>query len=89
MRVLQWIVERVRGTAQGAENPFGTTPRYEDLNWKGLDFSRSQYEQVTNIDSAAWKAELGLHEGLFQQLAYHLPREITATKARIEARFGA
>jgi len=89
MRVLQWIVERVRGTAQGAENPFGTTPRYEDLNWKGLDFSRSQYEQVTNIDSAAWKAELGLHEGLFQQLAYHLPREITATKARLEARFGA
>ena len=89
MRVLQWIVERVRGTAHGAENPFGTTPRYDDLNWKGLDFSRAQFDQVTSIDRAAWQAELGLHDKLFEQLSYHLPREITATKARIEARFGA
>jgi phosphoenolpyruvate carboxykinase (GTP) len=37
MRVLQWMVERVEGTARGAENPIGTTPRYEDLNWNGLD----------------------------------------------------
>ncbi|MEP7056454.1 MAG: phosphoenolpyruvate carboxykinase (GTP) [Caldimonas sp.] len=89
MRVLQWIVGRVRGTAQGADNAFGTTPRYEDLNWNGLDFSRAQYEQVTSIDKAAWRAELGLHEGLFKQLAHHLPAEITATKGRIEARLGA
>ncbi|MEO6746319.1 MAG: phosphoenolpyruvate carboxykinase (GTP) [Caldimonas sp.] len=88
MRVLQWIVERVRGSAQGAENPFGTTPRYDDLNWKGLDFSRAQYEQVTSIDKAAWKTELGLHDGLFKQLAYHLPGEIAATKSRLETRFG-
>ena len=88
MRVLQWIVERVRGSAQGAENPFGTTPRYDDLNWKGLDFSRAQYEQVTSIDKDAWKTELGLHDGLFKQLAYHLPGEIAATKSRLETRFG-
>ena len=88
MRVLQWIVERVRGSAQGAENPFGTTPRYDDLNWKGLDFSRAQYEQVTSIDKDAWKTELGLHDGLFKQLAYHLPAEIAATKTRSATRFG-
>jgi len=88
MRVLQWIVERVRGSAQGVENPFGTTPRYEDLNWTGLDFSRAQYEQVTSIDKGAWKTELDLHDGLFKQLAYHLPGEIEATKSRIATRFG-
>jgi phosphoenolpyruvate carboxykinase (GTP) len=88
MRVLQWIVERVRGNAQGAENPFGTTPRYDDLNWNGLDFSRAQYEQVTSIDKDAWKTELDLHDGLFKQLAYHLPGEIAATKSRIATRFG-
>ena len=89
MRVLQWIVERVAGTAQGSENAFGTTPRYGDLNWSGLDFTRAQYEQVTNIDKAAWKTELGLHQTLFEQLAYHLPAEITAAKAKIEARLAA
>src|SRR5438477_2412051 len=67
MRVLQWIVRRVDGRAQGIETPFGIAPRYEDLEWTGLDFTRAQYEQVTSIDPAAWKTELGLHEALFEQ----------------------
>ncbi|MGH8796512.1 MAG: phosphoenolpyruvate carboxykinase (GTP), partial [Caldimonas sp.] len=89
MRVLEWIVERVDGNAQGSENAFGTTPRYADLNWSGLDFSPAQYELVTSIDKAAWVTELGLHEEWFRKLAHHLPAEITATKANIEARLGA
>jgi phosphoenolpyruvate carboxykinase (GTP) len=89
MRVLKWIVERVRGQAQGVETPIGITPRFEDLDWTGLDFGSVRYEQVASVDRDAWKTELGLHEVLFRQLAYHLPAEITATKARIEARLDA
>jgi phosphoenolpyruvate carboxykinase (GTP) len=88
MRVLQWIVGRVEGTGKGEENAFGITPRYDDLDWKGLDFSRQQYEQVTSLDRDAWKTELGLHEQLFEQLAHHLPVEIRSTKARIASRLG-
>jgi phosphoenolpyruvate carboxykinase (GTP) len=86
MRVLRWMLERVDGGGGGTETVFGTTPRYEDLDWRGLDFSRAQYEQVTRIDAAAWKEELGLHAALFEQLAHRLPAELTATKARLEAR---
>ncbi|MEO6033582.1 MAG: phosphoenolpyruvate carboxykinase (GTP), partial [Burkholderiaceae bacterium] len=86
MRVLQWVIERVEGTGQGRENAFGTTPRHADLNWAGLDFSAAQYEQVTSLDPAAWKAELALHAELFQKLAHRLPAEMTATKAKIEQR---
>ena len=89
MRVLQWMIERVDGDAQGVDNAFGITPRYEDLNWTGLNFSAAQYESVTSIDKAAWKTELDLHDALFQQLAHHLPAEMLATKAKIEGRFGA
>ncbi len=89
MRVLKWMLERVEGTAQGVENLFGVTPRYEDLSWQGLDFSAAQYRVVTHIDSAAWKTELGLHAELFRQLAYHLPSELTATKSKLEARLAA
>ena len=89
MRVLQWVVERVDGSARGGDNLFGTTPRYEDLNWHGLDFTAAQYEQVTYIDPTAWTAELRLHDELFKQLAYHLPAELTATKAAIEQRLSA
>ena len=88
MRVLQWMIERVSGSAGGAENAFGTTPRYADLNWTGLDFSQAQYNSVTSLDRGAWQTELGLHDALFQQLTYHLPAEMLATKLKIEKRLG-
>ena len=87
MRVLQWVIERIEGTAHGTETAFGTTPDHADLNWNGLDFSAAKYQQVTSLDAAAWKAELALHDELFKQLAHHLPAEMTATKAKMEARF--
>ncbi|HEY9239108.1 MAG TPA: phosphoenolpyruvate carboxykinase (GTP) [Burkholderiaceae bacterium] len=89
MRVLQWMIGRAEGTAQGEETAFGTTPRYGDLDWTGLEFTPTQFDQVTHIDAAAWKTELGLHGELFQQLAYHLPSELTATKAALEKRLAA
>lgn len=89
MRVLKWMLERVEGQAEGQEHALGITPRYQDLNWTGLDFTPSQFEQVTATEVAAWRAELGLHAELFAQLAHHLPAELPATKARIEERLAA
>jgi phosphoenolpyruvate carboxykinase (GTP) len=85
MRVLKWMLERVEGQAGGAENVFGVSPRYEDLNFDGLAFSAEQFQSVISIDKAAWQAELKLHAELFETLSYHLPAELPATKARIEA----
>ena len=73
---------KARPAAQ--EHVFGISPRYEDLNWTGLDFTREQFDTVTGIDNAAWQQELELHDELFEQLAHHLPAELPATKARIE-----
>ncbi len=89
MRVLEWMLGRVTGTAQGEDNVFGVSPRYEDLRWDGLAFSRAQFASVIGIDKAAWQQELRLHAELFQQLEYHLPAELPATMARIEARLAA
>jgi phosphoenolpyruvate carboxykinase (GTP) len=86
MRVLEWLVGRVEGTAQGADNVFGTSPRYEDLRWDGLAFTREQFAAVIGIDKAAWQQELTLHAELFKQLESKLPAALPATKAQIEAR---
>ena len=89
MRVLKWMIDRIEGQAQGTEHVFGVSPAYEELNWTGLDFSAEQFKSVTSIDKAAWQQELKLHTELFEQLAYHLPTELTATKAQIEQRLAA
>jgi phosphoenolpyruvate carboxykinase (GTP) len=89
MRVLEWMLGRVDGSAQGVDNVFGTSPRYEDLRWDGLAFTAEQFNSVIGIDKAAWQQELKLHAELFEQLAHHLPAELPATMARIEARLAA
>jgi len=89
MRVLEWILGRIQGQAQGVENAFGISPTYEDINWNGLNFSKEQFQSVIGIDTAAWQQELKLHDELFTQLSYHLPAELPATKAKIEQRLAA
>ncbi|MDN8612353.1 phosphoenolpyruvate carboxykinase (GTP) [Variovorax ginsengisoli] len=89
MRVLKWMIDRIEQKAEGSEHVFGVSPRYEDLNWTGLDFSAKQFDTVTSIDKAAWQAELRLHAELFEQLSHHLPKELPATKAAIEQRLAA
>jgi phosphoenolpyruvate carboxykinase (GTP) len=86
MRVLAWMLERIEGKAKGQENIFGTTPSHKDINWAGLDFSEDQFNQVTSIDKAAWQEEMKLHDQLFDQLSYHLPKELVETKLALEKR---
>ncbi|MCU4122255.1 phosphoenolpyruvate carboxykinase (GTP) [Variovorax sp. N23] len=90
MRVLKWMIDRIEGRGgEGVAHVTGVSPRYEDLNWTGLDFSAEQFDTVTSIDKAAWQAELKLHTALFEQLAHHLPKELPETKAAIAQRLAA
>ncbi len=76
MRVLKWIVDRVRGRALSKETPIGWTPLYEDIEWKGLDFSHAAFDELQNVDRAQWKQEVMGHEELFLALHDHLPAEM-------------
>jgi phosphoenolpyruvate carboxykinase (GTP) len=84
MRVLKWILDRTKGRAGGAEHMFGTTPTYGDLVWEGVNFTEEQFVQITSIEKGAWREELKLHTELFAKLAYHLPKELVATKEKLE-----
>ena len=84
MRVLKWMIDRLEGTAKGSANGFGVSPIYSEINWTGLDFSQAQFDSVTSLDKAAWKQEFALHDELFTQLAYHLPKQLVETKAKLE-----
>jgi phosphoenolpyruvate carboxykinase (GTP) len=75
MRVLKWIVERARGTAQSIESPLGWVPRYEDLDWRGLEFDRTQFDQVMSVDREVWQQEMVSHDALFVRLYDKLPKE--------------
>jgi phosphoenolpyruvate carboxykinase (GTP) len=74
--VLKWIVDRAHGRALGRETPIGWMPRYDDIDWTGLNFSREQFEELQAFDRAAWQQEVIQHEELFLKLHDHLPPEM-------------
>ena len=77
MRILKWIVERARGKSMGRETPLGWQPRYEHMDWRGLDFTREQFEKVMNLDRDMWLKEIAMHDDLFFKLYDRLPKEMT------------
>ena len=76
MRVLKWIVDRVHGRALGKETPIGWMPRYDDVEWRGLDFARESFDELQAFDSDTWRKEVLDHEELFIKLHDHLPKEM-------------
>ncbi len=76
-RIVQWILNRVHGKASAAESPIGWTPRYQDIEWSGLESMTPQkFLELTSIDREEWKQEILSHETLFEKLYDRLPREI-------------
>jgi phosphoenolpyruvate carboxykinase (GTP) len=85
-RVLKWMLGRIEGDAQGSEHVFGITPRYEDIDWSGMDFSADKFKKITSIDVGAWKQEFKLHDELFEKLAHGLPSHLLKIRAAFESR---
>ncbi len=77
MRVLKWIIDRASGRAYGVENPIGKVPRYEDIDWRGLEsFTLERFQELMQVDRELWKSELLSHEELFVRLSDKLPKEL-------------
>ena len=76
MRVLKWVVDRVRGRVSARETPIGWTPYFEDVHWDGMQFSPERFAELEAVDREQWTAEVMGHEELFLKLHDHLPPEM-------------
>jgi phosphoenolpyruvate carboxykinase (GTP) len=81
MRVLEWIIERANGRAVAGESPIGWMPRYEDIDWRGLEnFSPERFHELMAVDRAQWSHEMLMHEELFIKLYDRLPKELRSVR---------
>ncbi len=76
IRVLKWIVERANNHGKAIESPIGWMPRYEDMSWEGLDFSKERFNELMSVDRDLWNNEILSHEELFMKLYDRLPKEL-------------
>ncbi|MYZ50481.1 phosphoenolpyruvate carboxykinase (GTP) [Propylenella binzhouense] len=86
MRVLKWIVDRVRGRGNAATTPIGYVPRYEDFNWKGLDFPKEDFHRLTYVDREAFEDEAHDQAAFFHKFGDRLPAELEAQRQALIGR---
>ena len=89
MRVLKWIIDRAHGRGYAVDSPLGWMPRYDDLDWSGLEFARDVYEnQLMVVDREEWLQELHSHDGLFDKLWDRLPEDFKRMRDMLAADLG-
>ena len=75
-----------RRQGQGGNTCSASAPLLKSSTGPAWTSRPEQFNTVTNIDKAAWAEEFKLHTAHFEQLSYHLPKELLETKATLEQR---
>jgi phosphoenolpyruvate carboxykinase (GTP) len=86
MRVLKWIVDRVHGQGYGVESPLGWMPRYEDIEWNGLDFPADMFYKLMSVGRDASAQEARSHEELFDRFLDRVPKEFVLEREMLRSR---
>jgi len=81
VRVLKWMVERIRGTAAAKETPIGMVPTPAALDRAGLDVTEAQLTEALRVDPAEWTESLAELEKFNAQFGGRLPEAITRSFA--------
>jgi phosphoenolpyruvate carboxykinase (GTP) len=89
MRILKWVVDRVRGRGYAVESPLGLMPRYRDIEWAGMgSMTHEVFRGIMSLDREAWKQELLSHEELFIKLYERMPHDLLIQRTMMLARLG-
>ncbi len=87
VRVLKWILERVRGNGKAAETPIGWVPAQDALTLDGLKISSGAMEELLRVNPADWQSELEDTKKFFEKFGDRLPAELREQHARLAQRF--
>jgi phosphoenolpyruvate carboxykinase (GTP) len=89
VRVLKWIVERLRGGGRAVETPIGWVPAPDGLDLAGLDLPGERLAEALRVDAGEWLAALDDLGQFYDQFGDRLPAPIARTLADTRRRFGA
>lgn len=76
MRVLKWIVERIKGRAGARETPLGLIPVPGELDVEGLQISMERFEKLFHVDRDEWNKELDEIKAFFNKFGEKMPAEL-------------
>ncbi len=74
------------GMGRATETPIGWVPRYEDIDWNGMEFPRAKWDQVMEVNRAEWRLQTLGHQELFLQLGEYMPKELIFERENLISR---
>jgi phosphoenolpyruvate carboxykinase (GTP) len=88
IRVLEWMIARIHGDADARSTLLGWVPTPSGLDMSGLGMVDGTYDELFEIDAAAWKAEADEQVQFLQQFGPRLPDALLREHAALEKRIG-
>ena len=86
MRILKWIVDRVKGEVSAKENSFGLVPSFEDITWTGLEFDSDKFNSLIKISNSEGLKEIKEVKEHFDRFESFLPKELELQRVQLEER---
>jgi len=88
LRVLLWMIERVKGGSGAAETPVGLVPTPEALNLEGLSLSRADVQTLLRVDRDEWADEVPEIRAFFDRFGDRLPGSLSDSLDALAQRLG-
>jgi len=85
MRVLKWIIDRVKSRVPAQKTALGWMPRFEDIDLSGIEINEAEFGQLNQVDKEAWKQELVLQKEWFDKMGDKLPGELVQNRKLFES----
>jgi phosphoenolpyruvate carboxykinase (GTP) len=86
LRVLEWMLKRCAGDVGAIETPIGYLPKPRDLNLKGLTLDPAVLKELTSIDRAVWRNEMGELKAYLGEFGARMPQQLLGELAAVERR---
>ena len=90
VRVLRWILGRIKGEAEGVRTPIGWVPAPGSMDLNGIEqtVGPDTLQDLLTIDTESWRAEMDDQETFFRRFGERLPEEIWRQHAATRERLG-
>jgi phosphoenolpyruvate carboxykinase (GTP) len=88
VRVLIWMLDRIKGRGAAQETPIGFVPTPDALHLEGLDIPRSTLEEILKVVPEEWHSDTVRSEEFFQRIGDRMPaalwKELHAMRERLK-----
>ncbi|NEW38612.1 phosphoenolpyruvate carboxykinase (GTP) [Nocardia cyriacigeorgica] len=87
-RVLEWIVGRIDGKAEGEATAIGTVPQAANLDLAGLDVDPADVDEALAVNVEEWRKEIPMIEEWFEFVGDKLPSGVRDEFEALKQRLG-